>query len=126
MENEKLESFSWTITNSKFAIKAIDKSFLYYGETVIPQKIREFFNIDQYSNGDKINLQLIYHGKEYVANISFEKNFNRSKLRISKELISRINRNINEEDVIKNNVQAIFINDIYDVHKYYLKIVYEI
>ena len=90
MKEEKLEAFSWTITEESYCIKRMDKSLYKYGETVIPIKIRNYFNIENNGAGDKVIIKILYKGKMYEEIILFENNFNRSKLKIEKELHLKI------------------------------------
>lgn len=122
----EIQSFSWEILNKKFAIKKIDKSFLRYGETVIPINIRTFFEIEQYTYGDIIDLELIYRNKNFKSRIIFENNFNRSKLKLSKEIHELIINNLKVNSITndENSLKAVFFKQ--RKHKYFINIIMEI
>lgn len=92
MKNEKI--FSWEICSGKYVSKEVDKSFYKYGETIIPIELRECFDIQQYQNGDEIEMKVIFKGKEYITSIRVENNFNRSKLILGRELRNEVVRYI--------------------------------
>lgn len=127
MENfDELNSFSWSVVKIKYAIKIIDKSFIEYGETVIPIDIRKYFEIENYAFGDKVDITFLYENKEYNSQIIFENNFNRSKLKLCSQLnkiiankISHLNCTIEE-----NCLKVIFFKE--NKHKYLMKVIMEI
>lgn len=90
MKTNDLETFSWEIVKGEYCLKKMDKSFFRYGETVIPIGIRSYFDITNNTNGDKLNINIQYKHRVYDAVISFENNFNRSKLRVSRSLHNQI------------------------------------
>lgn len=60
---EDLHAFSWTLENGTTAIKKTDRSVFLYRETVIPQKIREFFSIEDLQPGQKRHT-VLWHGND--------------------------------------------------------------
>ena len=114
MMNNDVEAFSWKIVNGSYCIKKMDKSFYKYGETVIPVEMREYFRIENNTYGDKLQIKIFYKGIIYDENITFENNFNRSKLRLSKELHEQILKDLEEKvsvDMDCNNILLIFGED---------------
>lgn len=114
MVNNDVEAFSWKITNGAYCIKKMDKSFYKYGETVIPVEMREYFRIDNNTYGDKLQIKIFYKGKIYDENITFESNFNRSKLRLNKELHEKIIKDLEEKvnvDIDSHNILLVFGED---------------
>ena len=78
--------YSWVVIENEYAIKQIDKSFYDYGETIIPIKIRKFFDIQSNSCGDEVDISISFKNSEYDSKIRFENNFNRSKLTLGRNL----------------------------------------
>lgn len=67
LSDDDLQSFSWTIESGSAAIKKTDRSVFLYRETVIPQKIREFFSIGDLQPGQKRHIVLWYGNHHYDA-----------------------------------------------------------
>jgi 5-methylcytosine-specific restriction enzyme A len=61
--DENYHSFSWTIEFGNTAIKKTDRSVFLYRETVIPQKIRGFFDIEDLPPGKKRHI-IFWHGTD--------------------------------------------------------------
>ncbi|MBN1038827.1 hypothetical protein DVW12_08920 [Clostridium botulinum] len=124
MKNKNV--FSWSIQNNLSAIKKVDKSFYTYGETVIPIEIRNFFKLENYKNGDKIDISIIFNNKEYKGDIIFENNFNRSKLKFRSDLMKIVQATIDKSTCSGNydNINAIFIKDI--SNRYYMSLSIEL
>lgn len=69
-----VSSFSWTIENTDFARKVLDKSaFLHWG-TGIPIAVRPFFIDKEMSPGEKRSVTLLFAGEEYPAHVDLEAN----------------------------------------------------
>ncbi|NFH70739.1 hypothetical protein FDC35_16000 [Clostridium botulinum] len=124
IENKNV--FSWSIQNNPSAIKKVDKSFYTYGETVIPIESRNFFELENYQNGDKIDISIILNNKEYKGDIIFENNFNRSKLKFRSDLMKIVQDTIDKSTCSGNydNINAIFIKDI--SNRYYMSLSIEL
>ncbi|WP_404987910.1 hypothetical protein [Clostridium culturomicium] len=123
-----LKAFSWNITELKFASKTIDKSVIRYRETVIPVEIRDFFEIENYTFGDRVDIILFYKGKEYESAIFFENHNNRSKLKINSKLheviLESLYKYFSEDEIIIEDIRLIFIRE--ERNKYTIKIAKEI
>ena len=63
---------SWIIHNENLIVKETDKSVFEYNESGIPKGIRWFFEAEELSLEDKIDITLFYQGKEYSAYIKKE------------------------------------------------------
>ncbi|MCK9631044.1 MAG: HNH endonuclease [Methanoregula sp.] len=61
--DDDVHAFSWAIEDGTTAVKKTDRSVFLYRETVIPQKIREFFSINDLQPGQKRGITL-WHGKD--------------------------------------------------------------
>ena len=113
MYNIYKEAFSWKLISVEYAEKKVDKSFYAYGETVIPIELRKYFEIDRLSYSDKLDIVLIFKGKEYNCTINFENNFNRSKLKLNKDLKIKVSKIIDlvcpNRDFEKSGIKIIFI-----------------
>lgn len=125
---EYKRSFSWRLEAGDRVIKEVDKSFYKYGETVIPVDIRSFFKIETYYSGDEVDISIIFKGKKYDAKIRFENNFNRSKLKMSSNLLKSIKSCIDnlfiQGNVYKNNIVVIFVKK--NTNTYYMTLNVEI
>lgn len=125
---QTIKAFSWDVNELKFASKTIDKSVIKHRETVIPIEIRHFFEIENYTFGDRIDLILSYKGKEYENVILFENHHNRSKLKINAELhgmiFENVNKFFNEDEMLLEDIRLIFIRE--ERNKYTIKIVKEL
>ena len=112
---KKKYCFSWRIYQNLQVVKIIDKSFYEYGETVIPIGIRKFFEIEKYNRGDSINIDIVFKDRIYDSKIIFENNFNRSRLKLDRELKLQIQELIQTSvcngDYYNNKISAIFIKD---------------
>ena len=56
--DEDFHAFSWSIESGTTAVKKTDRSVFLYRETVIPQKIRDFFSLDDLEPGKKRGIVL--------------------------------------------------------------------
>lgn len=125
---QALKAFSWNVSELKFASKTIDRSVIKYRETVIPIEIRHFFEIENYTFGDRIEIILNYKDKEYESVLLFENHNNRSKLKINSKLHEIIFENLNkyfsENEIMKEDIRLIFIKE--ERNKYTIKIVKEV
>ena len=65
--DEDLHAFSWTIESGTTAVKKTDRSVFLYRETVIPQKIRDFFSIEDLQPGQKRHIVLWHRNNRYEA-----------------------------------------------------------
>jgi len=65
--DEDLHAFSWTIESGITAVKKTDRSVFLYRETVIPQKIRDFFSIEDLQPGQKRHIVLWHRNNRYEA-----------------------------------------------------------
>jgi 5-methylcytosine-specific restriction protein A len=64
--DEDFHSFSWSIEHNT-AVKKTDRSVFLYRETVIPQKIRDFFSLDDLEPGKKRSIVLWQGTNRYDA-----------------------------------------------------------
>jgi len=65
--DEDLHAFSWTIEDGTAAIKKTDRHVFLYRETVIPQKIRDYFSIEDLQPGQKRHIILWHRNNRYDA-----------------------------------------------------------
>jgi 5-methylcytosine-specific restriction protein A len=65
--DEDLHAFSWTIESGTTAVKKTDRSVFLYRETVIPQKIRDYFSIADLQPGQKRHIVLWHRNNRYDA-----------------------------------------------------------
>ena len=65
--DEDLHAFSWTIESGTTAVKKTDRSVFLYRETVIPQKIRDFFSIEDLQPGQKRHIVLWHRNNRFDA-----------------------------------------------------------
>jgi 5-methylcytosine-specific restriction enzyme A len=65
--DEEVHAFSWVIESGTVATKKTDRSVFLYRETVIPQKIRDFFSIDDLQPGQKRPITLWQGNHSYDA-----------------------------------------------------------
>ena len=65
--DEDFHSFSWSIESGITATKKTDRSVFLYRETVIPQKIRDFFSIEDLKPGHKRGIILWYRSNHFDA-----------------------------------------------------------
>ena len=65
--NDDFHAFSWTIESGTTAVKKTDRSVFLYRETVIPQKIRDFFALDDLEPGKKKGIVLWYGDNRFDA-----------------------------------------------------------
>jgi 5-methylcytosine-specific restriction protein A len=65
--DEDLHAFSWTIEDGITAIKKTDRHVFLYRETVIPQKIRDYFSIEDLQPGQKRHIVLWHRNNRYEA-----------------------------------------------------------
>ena len=63
--DEDLHAFSWTIESGTTAVKKTDRSVFLYRETVIPQKIREYFSIEDLQPGQKRRIVLWHKNSHF-------------------------------------------------------------
>lgn len=65
-------SDSWTILTPNVFIKSMDRSsFLHHG-TAIPRNVRQFFNIDEIVQGQRIDVALVFMDIKYEAYFSMD------------------------------------------------------
>nr|WP_321352636.1 HNH endonuclease [uncultured Methanoregula sp.] len=64
--DDDFHSFSWTIDGIT-AVKKTDRSVFLYRETVIPQKIRDFFSLEDLQPGQKRELTLWHGNNQFDA-----------------------------------------------------------
>jgi 5-methylcytosine-specific restriction protein A len=67
VSDEDLHAFSWTIESGTTAVKKTDRSVFLYRETVIPQKIRDFFSIEELQPGEKRHIILWHRNSRFLA-----------------------------------------------------------
>jgi 5-methylcytosine-specific restriction protein A len=67
VSDEDIHAFSWTIESGTTAVKKTDRSVFLYRETVIPQKIRDFFSIENLQSGAKRHIVLWYGNSRFDA-----------------------------------------------------------
>lgn len=72
---------SWEIIDRNTAIKHCDKSFFDYNGSGVPKEICWFFGAENLLQGDKIQIKLIYDGKQFDGRISNESS-DRRRVRI--------------------------------------------
>jgi 5-methylcytosine-specific restriction protein A len=65
--DEDLHAFSWTIEDGTTAIKKTDRHVFLYRETVIPQKIRDYFSIEDLQPGQKRHIVLWHSNSRFDA-----------------------------------------------------------
>jgi len=65
--DEDLHAFSWTIESGTTAVKKTDRSVFLYRETVIPQKIRDYFSIEDLQPGQKRHIVLWHRNSRFDA-----------------------------------------------------------
>jgi 5-methylcytosine-specific restriction protein A len=61
VSDEDLHAFSWTIESGTTAVKKTDRSVFLYRETVIPQKIQDYFSIEELQPSEKRHI-VLWHG----------------------------------------------------------------
>ena len=67
LSEDDIHSFSWTVESGTSAIKKTDRSVFLYRETVIPQKIRDFFSIEDLQPGQKKRIVLWHKNNRFDA-----------------------------------------------------------
>jgi len=67
LSDEDLHAFSWTIESGTTAVKKTDRSVFLYRETVIPQKIRDYFSIENLQPGEKRHVILWHRNSRFLA-----------------------------------------------------------
>lgn len=73
--------YSWEIINDTVAIKKCDKSFFEHRGSGVPKEIRWFFNAENISRGERMEINLLYESKKYKAHIEMN-NFGSLRTRI--------------------------------------------
>jgi|GEM_PF-273405 len=61
------DEFSWTIESGTTAVKQTDRPVFVFRETMIPQKIRPFFSIEDLGSGQKRRIKLWYNDTPFDA-----------------------------------------------------------
>ena len=65
--DDDLHAFSWAFESGTTAVKKTDRPFFLYRETVIPQKIRNFFSLEDLAAGRKRRIKLWYQSHPFDA-----------------------------------------------------------
>ena len=65
--NFPIISHSWEVLSSSVAIKHLDKSAFHHHGTGIPAKIRPFFGLEDFLEGENRPTTLLYKGKSFSA-----------------------------------------------------------
>lgn len=71
---------SWIIQNDILAAKETDKSVFEYHESGIPKDVRWYFEVDELSLEEKMDITLVYDDVEYKAYIRREASLGRTKI----------------------------------------------
>ncbi|MDU9376533.1 hypothetical protein McpSp1_11550 [Methanocorpusculaceae archaeon Sp1] len=71
-ENHVQSIYSWDIFSEAQASKHIDKSVLKYDGSGVPVELRDYFEVNSLSPGEKQSVILFYEGKEYSGVIEME------------------------------------------------------